>query len=234
MYAHFTAHDTLSEARLQIADVITDQRQKDRLLSCVHIHTRDPSTNRQRASYCGSYLCPQCIRMKAEAASRELLDRLHTMQSSTTTAHLGTFTIADCTTDELRPMYKTLTSGFRRLVDKVGNVIAGTCTAYEIVPSTVEPWKHHLHLHGALSMGSAYSGRNYLSTADWNSLWQESIGTIAGTVRVNKRPVDIIANYCLKHSPEYMLSQAADINRFIQQREELKGVASFRYSGTLK
>src|SRR5260370_24786305 len=144
------------------------------LRSCGH--------DRKQTHHCNSPYCPACSHWKAQGECSLLRQRLPVSRG---TNLFATLKVESIPTNEIRSTARSLIAGWNSLVNNRAQV-NGWFRWLEITADEHRPWLENMHVHGILTMGLAYSGRNYISSAGWEDLWRESIGSSYTSAQVEE------------------------------------------------
>jgi hypothetical protein len=212
-----------------------------RLRSCYHPLA---GLSKRKASYCGASLCPLCSRLKAETERCYLAVVLYDAKVANPQLRFyhATLTVQDTTTQHLRQTIDFLNGARQRLFSKTAGVVkhlAGWFRSLEVVPSVPQPDLENVHMHAVLAMRPGYSGRNYLSAADWDEAWEEAAPNSGRSINVRKwTDTDHLAAYVIKGNAHDFVQRyengLIDLDRLLEKNGQLKGLKIYVYGGILQ
>lgn len=129
----------------------------------------------QHANFCRDRLCPMCNwrrSMKIFAQNSQIMNVLQ---------HQGyqfiflTLTVRNCSGEDLPRTVGAIFDGWRFLYNKCSKfrkICAGSFRSLEVTRN-LDIGTYHPHLHVILAVRPDYfSGRNYISTAEWSKIWR--------------------------------------------------------------
>jgi plasmid rolling circle replication initiator protein Rep len=144
----------------------------------------------KRAKFCRVRTCPICQWRRSQmllARFFEAFPRIRTDYPTTRYVFL-TLTVKNCPVSELRATVQHMSKSWNRLTNRKAFPAIGFVRSLEVTKETdtydkttkklirkARPDYAHPHFHILLALKPSYFGRNYLSTADWAALWQNSL-----------------------------------------------------------
>jgi hypothetical protein len=159
------------------------------------------------------------------------------MAQNPNTSLFASLTVQSCDPTQIRTTAKDLIVGWNKLVDnRQTRHATGAYRWLEVTSDENQPWLENVHVHGVLAMSPAYSGRNYLSSADWQELWHASIGSAYRSADVTKiRTPAAVAGYVAALDKFIAAAEigAREPERHITRTEQMKGLPRYRGIGIL-
>lgn len=196
------------------------------LLSCDH--------ERGHASHCESRYCLQCARWHAYAETCLLRQRLGQPTDKTLFA---TLTVASVPPSEIRTTAKAVIGGWSQLVNTPAfSKSLGWFRWVEIKADRDRPQLENVHIHSLVVMSPAFSGRNYVSRAEWAEHWHDSIGSLYRGARVETvKDLDAVTGYVCSEKKFIDLAELGihDPQRYLARADQLKSLRRYAGHGAL-
>lgn len=141
------------------------------------ITTGESKLKLYNAQFCRVRLCPVCQWRRSMAWRARLFQNLPALleEQGDMNFIFLTLTVKNCPITELSSYLKFMNEGFRRLRDlkPFKKAIKGFLRATEVTKSGDEA---HPHFHCILAVSKSYfKSRDYLTTAQWAEMWQQSL-----------------------------------------------------------
>lgn len=155
----------------------------ERIHNCadVLLFSRSPSGDKlklKRANFCRVRLCPMCGWRRSMKVHSHMSRILNAAKSENFAYIMATFTIKNCTSEQLKTALDTVIGGYRKLVKRarVAQAWRGWYRGVEITHNKTDN-TYHPHIHALVAVDKSYfKGKKYISQAELTELWRDCCG----------------------------------------------------------
>lgn len=157
-----------------------DERKSDRMKECASLlvfNKANSGLKLKAANFCRVRLCPLCQWRRSLKLGGQLRKVIDELQPKKYRYLFLTLTVKNCSGEQLSEQLDKLTAAFTRLTKRkaITSAWQGYFRALEVTHNK-RTGEHHPHFHVLVAVERKYfSGRNYLSHADYVSLWRKAL-----------------------------------------------------------
>ena len=151
-------------------------------------------TSRQLSRSCKKRICPRCQSKRAFKRGKEIEAIISYLQKqkpfSGMLLFFGSFTIPNCSAEELNDKVTSLINGYKHLLRRpeLRPYLIGSFRSIEI-QFNKRSRDYHPHIHCIIAFKGSYIGHKgaYINQDRWRDLWKQSMGlTISPEVKVSR------------------------------------------------
>lgn len=143
--------------------------------SYLEYHVTEQKKKLHTANFCKDRLCPMCNWRRSLKIFGQVSQVMNELEKQGYQFLFLTLTVKNCSAADLPDTVQMLFDGWRRLYHKKGvfrKSVAGSFRSLEVTRNSRTSF-FHPHLHVILAVRPDYfSGRNYISQAEWGRLWR--------------------------------------------------------------
>lgn len=203
----------------------------------------DGSKKLVRANFCRDRLCPMCNWRRSLKLYSQLSQVMDVLESRGYCFLFLTLTLRNCPWEELPGAIDAFFSGWRYMYNKSSVFRCSVCGTTRALEVTVNhsAQTYHPHLHVVLAVKPSYfSGRDYISQAQWTKLWRSccdiSYDPIVNVKRIKElsKGFKEISKYAVKGSdflvgsPEFMQRHVSNFLAGLSGRRLVGSTGVFR------
>lgn len=133
----------------------------------------------KRANFCKDRLCPMCNWRRSLKIFSQVSSVMDVLENSGFQFIFATFTIRNCSAEDLPSAISQLMDGWRYMYHKhkrVMKVVKGAFRSLEVTRNA-KTGCFHPHLHIIFAVNSSYfTSRQFISQREWSLIWKECCG----------------------------------------------------------
>ena len=143
--------------------------------SYLEYHVTEQEKKLHTANFCKDRLCPMCNWRRSLKIFGQVSQVMNELEKQGYQFLFLTLTVKNCSASDLPDTVQMLFDGWRKLYNKKGifqKSVSGSFRSLEVTRN-IRTSFFHPHLHVILAVRPDYfSGRNYISQAEWGHLWR--------------------------------------------------------------